>query len=232
MNVFFTRKATSVALFFGALHRICLACLVCLFLTLPALAQTWRVSVAEVLDGDTLVLATGDRLRLRGIDAPEVRHRDKPGQYFGPESRKILTSLVKGRDIFLDRDELGTDLYGRLVGMARLADGRLINLVMIEQGAAFVYPHTSDKDKDLAQRLLAAQVTAMRHGQGFWPKILSMTAAHKSYVGTVSSKRFHALGCSKGRQVKKANQIRFASLSEAFAAGYAPARECTPWPKH
>lgn len=223
-------KATSVAFFFGCLTRISLACLICCCLALSAAAQTWRVQVADVLDGDTLVLSTGERLRLRGIDSPEIRRRDKPGQYFGTESRKILTALVRGRDIYLDRQELGADRYGRLVGVARLGDGRLINLVMIEEGAAFVYPHSSDKDKDLAKRLVAAQVTAMRRGQGFWPKILSLPAARKGYVGTISTRRFHTLGCSTGQQVKKRNQIHFSSLGEAFEAGYAPARECTPWP--
>jgi micrococcal nuclease len=222
-------KATSVAFFFGALRRFWLAGLLCIFLAQGAWGGTWRVRAAEVLDGDTLVLASGERLRLRGIDAPEIRHKGSPGQYHGEESRRILQTLVAGRDLFLDRSELGTDRYGRMVGQVRLGDGRTLSLLLVESGAAFVYPHPSDTDKGMAGRLLAAQTSAMNKGLGFWPKLLAAPAAGKAYLGTRSSRRFHALSCATGRKVKPANQVRFSSLREAFAAGYAPARECTPW---
>ena len=45
--------------------------------------------MASVLDGDTLVLESGERLRLRGIDAPELRHGNDPGQYYGVESKSF-----------------------------------------------------------------------------------------------------------------------------------------------
>ena len=224
-------KATlPVAFFFGALRPVLAAALVLCILCQVALASDWRVRVEKVLDGDTLVLEGGERLRLRGIDAPEVGHKGAPGQYYGQEAGKALSALVAGRVIRLDRDELGRDRYGRLVGLARLGDGRLVNLAMIELGAAFVYPHPSDKDSGLAKTLHAAQVAAMDRGKGFWPGLMRSRDAVQPYVGNRNSKRFHVVSCPQGRTVKSANQVRFSSLREAFAAGYAPARECTPWP--
>ena len=70
----------------------------------------------------------------------------------------------------------------------------------------------------------------MDQGRGFWPAILGSGPAKAGYAGTRSSKRFHVLSCPQGRKVKAGNQVRFSSLRDAFAAGYAPARECTPWP--
>jgi micrococcal nuclease len=130
----------------------------------------------------------------------------------------------------LDRDELDTDRYGRLVGVARRIDGRVVNLLMIEHGAAFVYPHPSDKDQGLARRLLVAQISAMSRGAGFWPHVLGLPGAGDGFVGTRNSRRFHVLSCRQGRKISPANRVFFSSLREAFAAGYAPARECTPWP--
>lgn len=182
------------------------------------------------MDGDTLALRGGERLRLRGIDAPEVLHKDKPGQYYGTESMKVLSSLVAGQDLFLERAELDTDRYGRLVGMARLGDGRVVNLIMIEEGAAFVYPHASDKDSEMARKLFAAQVTAIGRGNGFWPQVLGSPDALTGFVGTRNSRRFHTVSCPLGREVKARNRVTFSSLREAFSAGYAPARECTSWP--
>ncbi|HCU68943.1 MAG TPA: nuclease [Desulfomicrobium sp.] len=224
-------KATlPVAFFFGALRTLAASAVVLCLLVQTVLAGDWRVRVEKVLDGDTVALDGGERLRLRGIDAPEVGHKGTPGQYYGLEATEALATLVAGKTIALDRDELDRDRYGRLVGLARLDDGRLVNLAMIEQGAAFVYPHHSDGDAELGHRLLQAQVAAMTRGKGFWPALLRSAAAERGYLGNRNSRRFHALSCAQGRTVGTANQVRFSSLSEAFAAGFAPARECTPWP--
>ncbi len=224
-------KAThAVAFFFRPLARVCLGALLVLCLAGGVLAGEWRVAVEAVLDGDTLALTGGERLRLRGIDAPEVPRKGAAGQYYARQSLQCLAALVSDRILVLDRDELGTDRYGRLVGVARLTDGRIVNLLMIEQGAAFVYPHPSDRDRELAGRLLAAQATAMADGLGFWPEVLDSSGSRAGFVGTKNSRRFHVLSCAQGRTISAANRVFFSSLREAFAAGYAPARECTPWP--
>lgn len=224
-------KATKkVAFFFGRPLRVLLCVLVLAGLAQGAWAEGWRVAVEKVLDGDTLVLAGGERLRLRGIDAPEASRKGQPGQYFAGESARILSAFVSGRDIVLDRSELDTDRYGRLVGVARLTDGRQVNGLMIEAGAAFAYPHSSDRDKRLALVLLAAQREAMAQGRGFWPGLLASPMARAGFVGTKNSRRFHAMSCAQGRTISAANRVYFSSLRDAFEAGYAPARECTPWP--
>lgn len=224
-------KATNpVAFFFGRLVRAFFCVLVLASLAQGARAEAWRVAVEAVLDGDTLVLSGGERLRLRGIDAPEVSFKGKTGQYYSAESAQVLSAFVSGRDLVLDRSELGTDRYGRLVGVARLADGRQVNLLMVEAGAAFVYPHSSDKDRRLAIDLLAAQNEAMVQGRGFWPELLSSPRARAGFVGTKNSRRFHVLSCAQGATISAANRVYFSSLRDAFAAGYAPARECTTWP--
>lgn len=231
LNVIANPKATPrVAFFFWPLLRVLVVALALVFSAQGALAQTWRVGVQAVLDGDTVILDGGERLRLRGIDAPEVSRKGSSGQYYGTESGKILAAFVSGQDLVLDRRELDTDRYGRLVGVAQLADGRQVNLLMIEAGAAFVYPHSSDKDRRLASALLAAQNAAMEQGRGFWPGLLSSPRARDGFVGTKNSKRFHVLSCAQGRTIRAANRVYFSSLRDAFAAGYAPARECTPWP--
>lgn len=221
-----SKAARKVAFFFA---QFCAVLGVVLWFSVAA-AETWRVRVDFVLDGDTVVLETDERLRLRGIDAPEVKHGDRSGQYYGRESKAMLRDLTHGRDVFLDRDELDRDRYGRLVGIARLGDGRVVNMVLVEEGAAFVYPHSSDGDPEFDARLVEAQRLAMARGAGFWPRILDLPAASKRYIGTKSSRRFHTMGCAKGRIISARNRVEFSSLQEAFAAGFAPARGCTPWP--
>ena len=61
------------------------------------------VTVARVIDGDTLELANGKRIRLLGIDAPEK------GQFFYEEARERLKELVEGKRVFLERDVSNSD---------------------------------------------------------------------------------------------------------------------------
>ncbi len=65
--------------------------------------------VAYVIDGDTIVLASGETVRLRGIDAPER------GECGSVESTRSLTRLVLGERVSLVRAGDDTDRYGRLL---------------------------------------------------------------------------------------------------------------------
>jgi micrococcal nuclease len=42
--------------------------------------------VQRVVDGDTLMLDTGERVRLIGVDTPEIKHPNKPVEYFSKEA--------------------------------------------------------------------------------------------------------------------------------------------------
>ena len=85
-----------------------------------------REVVEHVIDGDTLILAGGERLRLVDVDAPEL-HEGKPG-HAGPfpepgavEAADALRRLVEGRAALVTRT--GRDPYGRTLGRLRLEDG-------------------------------------------------------------------------------------------------------------
>ncbi len=62
--------------------------------------------VKKVADGDTLTIVTRERTKLRvrlyGIDAPEIRHGKKPGQPYGEEAKAALRGMVLERKVRLD----------------------------------------------------------------------------------------------------------------------------------
>lgn len=70
--------------------------------------------LARVIDGDTLVLAGGERVRLAAIDAPEI------GEEGAIEATRALEALLDGAALRIER--LGTDRYGRTLA-AVYADG-------------------------------------------------------------------------------------------------------------
>ena len=80
--------------------------------------------VVEVLDGDTIVVARGNRrdtIRLLGIDTPETHHPTKPVQCFGPEASEYTTRRLSGQRVRLEDDVETHDIYGRHLAYVYLA---------------------------------------------------------------------------------------------------------------
>jgi len=61
-----------------------------------AQAQEW-VRVKRVVDGDTIVLQTGERVRLIGVDTPETKRPNTPVEYFGREATEFTRRMVEGK---------------------------------------------------------------------------------------------------------------------------------------
>ncbi len=188
--------------------------------------------VRWVPDGDTLVLVGGETVRLQGIDAPEVARDDRPSQYYAVISRAVLQKAVRGKNVTVHKAQAGRDRYGRLLARVSLKDGTGLSRFMVEQGAAFAYPHPDQLDADLMRELLVLQRRAIRQGAGFWPRVLAVSNQESGWVGNGRSKRFHRLSCRYGKRIGKRNRVSFLSLRDAFEAGFAPCRKCTPWPVH
>lgn len=188
------------------------------------------VRVAWVFDGDTCRLESGERVRLAGIDAPELGHDGAPGQYYAPEAKAALLRLVRGLSLRFVGVGPGRDRFDRLLGELLLPDGTSVGERLVAEGAAFFF-WFDDLPRELGERLLAAQRRAMVSGKGFWPRLLALPAPAAPYRGNAASRRFHAPGCPDGTRIGRSNLVLLPRLSEAFARGFAPARECTPWPQ-
>src|SRR5882724_9434178 len=75
--------------------------------------------VQRVVDGDTLMLGTGERIRLIGVNTPESKHPQKPVEAFGKEASAFTKRMVEGKLVRLEFDPLssrrndGKDRYSR-----------------------------------------------------------------------------------------------------------------------
>lgn len=124
------------------------------------------VMVAAAIDGDTIRLADGSRVRYIGVDTPETVHPSKPVQCFGKEASDFNRGLVEGRPVRLERDITDTDHYGRLLRYVYLADGTFVNLELVRQGYASVVTYPPDVAQTTT--LQAAQQEARSAGRGLW----------------------------------------------------------------
>ena len=91
--------------------------------TLSIIGQQRWVKIVGVHDGDSLRTAQGEKIRLLGINAPEVANQGKPGQIMGDEARLYLQELVLGKLVQLRTDKEKLDIYGRTLAQVYLRNG-------------------------------------------------------------------------------------------------------------
>ena len=128
-------------------------------------AQSGRI--AKVIDGDTLVLEGGERIRLIGVDTPETVHPEKPVEYFGKEASSFTRRMAEGKPVRLEFDQQKKDKYGRSLAYVYLEDGTFLNAEIIKQGYGFAYvyfPFTK------MEEFKNYQATAEKQGTGLWGK--------------------------------------------------------------
>src|SRR4051812_48138373 len=87
--------------------------------------------VTHVIDGDTIDVATAGRVRLLGIDAPEVGVGYDTPAAFGLEAREYLKTLVAHRYVRLEADNEPSDAYGRRLSYVIRDDGLFVNAEML-----------------------------------------------------------------------------------------------------
>lgn len=127
--------------------------------------------VTKVVDGDTIWvdrLGVRTKVRLTGLDTPEVRDPRKPVQCFGVEASEHAKQLLAGQQVYLERDpgQDSIDKYGRELAYVWTTSGALINLVMIAEG--FGHEYTYDLPYKYQPQFRAAQAEARAGGRGLW----------------------------------------------------------------
>ena len=134
----------------------------------PALPPGLDTTVERVVDGDTLVVAGGHRVRLIGVDTPETKDPRKPVQCFGREASAYVSSLLGGgAGVRLVGDVEPRDVYGRtLAYVYRLADGFFVNAALVREGYAQVL--TIPPNVAHADEFVALARDARQSGRGLW----------------------------------------------------------------
>lgn len=130
-------------------------------------ASTTVAQVGRVIDGDTIELFDGRRVRYIGIDTPEMEDTRKEVKCFAKEAKEENVRLVDGKTVRLKKDVSETDKYGRLLRYVYVGDV-FINEYLIRQGFARI--DTIPPDVKFQQQFLGAQREAKGQGRGLWAK--------------------------------------------------------------
>lgn len=145
--------------------KVLLTGLLALLLAVPTLAGDLQ-AVRRVIDGDTIKLTNGERVRYIGINTPETKHPVKGVEPFGHEASEANRRLVEGKQVRLEFDVQRRDRFGRLLAYVYLMDGTFINLELVRQGYAQVatYPPNVKHQAEF----LEAQREARTAKRGLW----------------------------------------------------------------
>lgn len=179
-----------------------------------------RFTVKRVLDGDTVELTGGDRLRLLSIDTPER------GEKLHDEAMYLLADLAQGKPGRIEFAQSRRDRYGRLLGYLYVDDTLLVNQTMLDSGFAYVYLfEDSDLKRPEVKRMLDAQRSAMARHAGLWS---IQRTPEPYYVASERSFRLHRPSCDAVKKLRPGHYRKFATREEGLAEGLSPCRNCKP----
>ncbi|MBD1852997.1 thermonuclease family protein [Cyanobacteria bacterium FACHB-502] len=139
------------------------SCCLSLLAAPQTIAQPLNATVISTGDGDTLRISQNGRnmtVRLSCIDSPEAQ---QPGGQAA--ANRLRQLLLQGQAVQLVQTD--TDRYGRVVGVV-FANGRMINLQLVEEGHAVVYPEYLSNCPNSRDALLAAETQARAARRNFW----------------------------------------------------------------
>ena len=127
--------------------------------------RSQSVLVRAVIDGDTIDVSSLGRVRLLGIDAPEIGRGFDTSAPFGREARERLTSLVLHRWVRLEQEGATIDAYNRHLAYVLTEDGQCVNAVLVRDGLARV---SARQPLTRLQELQRAEADAQAFRRGMW----------------------------------------------------------------
>jgi len=138
----------------------------------PTITNRQMVKVIRVVDGDTIEIEGGQKVRYIGIDTPETVDPRKSVQCFGKEASDKNKELVEGKEVELEKDVSETDKYGRLLRYVWIGD-LLINEFLVQEG----YAQSSSYPPDVKyqERFDEAEQKAREEEKGLWGEMCAVT---------------------------------------------------------
>ena len=182
-----------------------------------------RAVCTKVVDGDTIYLDNGKKVRFVGVNTPE---RGVEGYI---TSKNFVQKLCLNKEVGLDIDDKKqNDKYGRTLAVV-IVDGKNVNEMLLKEGLAEImymppsefYPYnwagsgTHVADTHSSSSSSSSTSSSDSSGTG-------------SYVANGNSGKFHVASCSSVSKMSENNKIFFSSRNEAINQGFEPCKLCNP----
>ncbi|WP_194269999.1 thermonuclease family protein [Candidatus Methylospira mobilis] len=122
--------------------------------------------VSRVYDGDTVTLDDGSKVRLLGLNTPEIEGISKHDEPGGQTARAWLKQRIEKKVVRIKTDTVTRDKYQRLLAHIFTLEDRHINLELVEEGLAATDIHPPNLA--YVDALVAAEKRAQNANKGLW----------------------------------------------------------------
>ena len=178
----------------------------------------------QVVDGDTIYLDNGKKVRFVGVNTPE---RGVEGYI---ASKNFVQKLCLNKKVGLDIDDRKhNDKYGRTLAVV-IVDGKNVNEMLLKEGLAEImymppsefYPYDwAGSNTHVADTHSSSSGSSSVHSS-------SSSSGSGSYVGNANTGKFHVSSCGSVSDMAEKNKVFFSSRDEAVNQGYIPCKRCNP----
>lgn len=192
-------------------------------------------TVERVIDGDTIVLESGEIVRLIGVNCHEMNSRLKSRKLAAEAAKRFTEELVGGKKVRLEHDFEKKDNTGRTLAYVK-SDGKTLNEELIKHGHARVYHKIEYKQRE---KYIQLEREAADRGVGIWASRgnqirkalgrgmekaaeLAVEVAGDLVYVTNSGTKYHRLGC---RYLKKSTKPRPKAI---VILTHEPCKVCKP----
>jgi micrococcal nuclease len=133
------------------------------------------VKVLRAIDGDTIELDGGQKVRYIGIDTPELHDPRKKVECFAKEAMEKNKELVEAKEVRLEKDISERDKYNRLLRYVYLPteaspSGEFVNALLVQEGYALA--STFPPDVKYAELFKNLEKEARENKRGLWNKCI------------------------------------------------------------
>lgn len=192
-----------------------------IYAQLPSDAE--QIHVRNVYDGDTMTLIDERRVRLLGIDTPEIKEEQPYAQDAKLYTKNLIDKYHDHVYLSYEPNQSKEDHYGRLLGYVyvrtNLNQYLCINEGIVEAGLASVYaPNTSSKIQKYTKYVTLQNIARTQH-RGIWKDFQGNMIVYKTMNGTA----YHKKSCS---HISHSHNLIELQASIATEQGLHPCRTC------
>lgn len=177
----------------------------------------------KVVDGDTIYLDNGDKIRFVGVNTPE---RGVEGYI---ASKNFVQKLCLNKKVGIDVDDAKhSDRYGRTLGVV-IVGGKNVNEMLLKEGLAEIMYMPPSEFYPYNWADSSTHIPNSEHSySNTYSKDSSSSSSSGSYIGNSNTGKFHELSCKWGQKISSHNKVTFNSRNEAISQGYQPCKVCNP----
>ncbi|WP_311480772.1 thermonuclease family protein [uncultured Anaerococcus sp.] len=199
-----------------------------------------KAKVKYAVDGDTIwvdIDGKDEKVRFVGVNTPEIAKDGKPAEFMADEAKDFTNSILKNKEIYLEKDISDRDKYDRLLRYIWLEEPstnpslsdiekNTLNGILVKEGLA--YANYYKPDIKYQEYLKELERSAQDNKLGIWSdgteqKEEKIDQTHL-IKGNKNSKVYHLPEWDSYDTVKEKNAVYFETEKEAKDAGFRPAR--------